>query len=209
VCHSTDSGCLRRQRVCAAEHALPRYRAFELRRSRDGLRGRAMRGRLQRDGWCSLRHRCRRSCKRRCRRKRRATVCLEEDVEVPSCCSEPTLTANAFGGIVNVTISGIVTNSPSSQVDAFYNLAADTSTAGTECPTCILYRPSSDENNACAGGKLSDLVVGGYPSFQSTHVYNVQLNLGVATAERLYLAFGDGGCEDNAGSWSLSFVCDP
>jgi hypothetical protein len=55
--------------------------------------------------------------------------------------------------------------------------------------------------------RVSDLIVGGYPAYNPAHAYTVQLDLGNAAAEPLNFAYGDCGCFDNAGSFSLSVAC--
>jgi len=46
----------------------------------------------------------------------------------------------------------------------------------------------------------------GYPLFNSSHVYTVQLNLGSGAAQQLHFGFADCGCSDNTGSFTLSIT---
>jgi hypothetical protein len=133
-----------------------------------------------------------------------------DSLEAPSCGTTPGTTTKAFSGIVNATIRGVLIDSVSSHVDAFYNVdPANNARSLSACVDCIRFNRESEGACVCRDGcqpgvthMVTDALVGEYPEFQPNHVYRVQLDLGPG-AERLNFGMSDCGCADNAGSLTI------
>jgi hypothetical protein len=137
-------------------------------------------------------------------------------LDVPDCGFTGTQTREPYTGIVEVTLSGIVFNAPGQPSDAFYGLDPQQPSQSTvPCPQCVVFNRASEGQCVCpsecpgASHRLSDFLVDPYPAFSPDHSYSVRVDLGTVTAQPLNFAFGDCGCADNSGSYSLSIACSP
>jgi hypothetical protein len=132
-------------------------------------------------------------------------------VTVPSCGQPGAPSQKAYNGTVVVTVSGIIQNAPGVRNDPFYDLSAnDTSQATAASPVRFVYNRFSEGTCLCpqecpsTSHKIADILVGAYPAFNPSHTYTVILNLGSSAPERINFAYGDCGCSDNDGSFSLT-----
>jgi hypothetical protein len=127
-------------------------------------------------------------------------------------------TRETYSRVVTVTIGGIVQGAAGVYDDPFYVLNASDMTKMTEpCPECLVYNHFAEGSCVCPGGcpsyRVQPLLVDGYPAFDPSHTYTVRLDLGQAAPDRINFAYGDCGCFDNAGSYTLTImgaapVCD-
>jgi hypothetical protein len=106
-------------------------------------------------------------------------------------------------------VGGFLWNNPNSPEDAFYTLDPNnTSLQVATCPTCLLFNYASQGPSVCQGSgvgyALSDRVLGGYPAYDASHAYDVLADVGTGAPQQLVFAFGDGGCYDNSGTWTLT-----
>jgi hypothetical protein len=137
-------------------------------------------------------------------------ACNADMVTISDCCMTPATTAKSYSGIITVTASGIVYGSPTAISDPFYY---NFDTTPTQCVSCLTYNRASEGACPCptecptTTHFLSDLLVGGYPAYNPSHSYTVQIDLGTSAAQPLHIGYGDGGCFDNSGSFNLSIAC--
>jgi len=141
-------------------------------------------------------------------------VAATETVTVPSCGTPAVATQKAYSGLVTITVGGLMTNG-ASRVDPFYNVnAASPSTSVGACTDCLRYNRASEGICVCStecpttSHLVSQVLTQGYPVFNSSHVYTVQLNLGSGAAQQLHFGFADCGCYDNTGSFTLSITAN-
>jgi hypothetical protein len=139
-----------------------------------------------------------------------------DTVTVPDCGTPGAPTQNAYTGLVTITVSGIIQGAAGVFSDAFYTLdASDMTKAITACSACMVYNRVSEGSCVCPAECTStshfvaNLLTAGYPAFNPSHIYTVQLDLGAISPEQLNFAYGDCGCNDNAGSYSLTIACSP
>ncbi len=137
-----------------------------------------------------------------------------DDVTVPSCGQPGAPSRRAYNGIVIVTLSGIIQGAPGVSQDPFYALNANDFTKTTgPCPECLVYNHFAEGSCVCpsecptTSHRVANILVGGYPAFNPLHSYTVTLDLGSAAPDRINFAYGDCGCYDNAGSYSLTIAC--
>lgn len=137
-----------------------------------------------------------------------------DHVTVPDCGYIGASSRESYRGLVTLRVSGVIYGAPGVPNDPFYVLdSGDLTKAESNCPTCLVFNRASEGKCVCqfeCPGKahaLSALLVGGYPEFRSDHDYTVRIDLGPAAAEPLNFALGDCGCDDNSGSFALSFEC--
>jgi hypothetical protein len=124
-------------------------------------------------------------------------------------------TRDAYAGVVTVTVSGIIQGAVGVMADPFYVLNASDNTMMTEsCPACLVYNRFAEGSCVCptecptTSHRIPPLLVGAYPSFNPSHTYTVRLDLGQAAPDRINFAYGDCGCSDNAGSYTLTIARD-
>jgi hypothetical protein len=142
---------------------------------------------------------------------------LAETVTVPPCGNTPGTTSDSYSGLVTITISGTMVNTPGNPTqDAFYALSVDDPTVSAgACPDCMRYNRASEGTCLCGfecpatSHALSGIVVGPYPAFDPTHVYTVTLDLGSAAPDRLDFAPYDCGCFDNTGGFTVVIPATP
>jgi hypothetical protein len=134
-----------------------------------------------------------------------------DKLSVPNCGQTGAPTRKAYNGTVTITVSGIIQNAPGVSNDPFYDLDAnDTSKSTAASPVRLVYNRFSEGNCLCSyecsttSHQVASLLVGAYPAFNPLHTYTVVLDLGSGAPERIQFAYGDCGCNDNAGSWSLT-----
>jgi len=130
---------------------------------------------------------------------------------VPSCGMPGAPSRDAYAGVVTITVNGIIQGAVGVFSDPFYTLGPnDNSKAQVSCPACLVYNHYKEGACVCptecptTSHFVSAILVGGYPVFNSAHTYTVQIDLGSASADRINFAYGDCGCYDNAGSYSLA-----
>jgi hypothetical protein len=140
---------------------------------------------------------------------------LAEEVTVPACGNTPGTTASAYGGLVKITVTGLVANSADSIYDAFYAVDPnDTSMPAGLSSGTVWFRYDRLSEGTClcsyecaaTSHPVPELVVGPYPSFNPTHEYTLTLDLGQAPAERLNFAIADCGCGDNSGTFTVKIA---
>jgi len=149
----------------------------------------------------------------------RITSChgpLSETIIAPPCGTIGATTVNAFSGIATVTVRGIIGNTANfDDVDAFYYVVQNDDSIPImpfkPCDGCVRFDRVSEGACVCAhdcpAHNLIDVLIGGYPSFQSTNEYTVQVDFG-PQVERLNFGFGDCGCSDNLGSYTVTIVSE-
>ena len=131
-------------------------------------------------------------------------------VTVPSCGTPGAPTAKAYSGRVTLVVSGIIQNAPGLSHDPFYALDPNdfTKTTGAS-PERLVYNRFAEGSCVCpfecpaTSRMIANALVDAYPPFNPSHSYAVVADLG-AIPDRINFAFGDCGCQDNAGSWSLT-----
>jgi hypothetical protein len=138
-----------------------------------------------------------------------------DNLTVPSCGRPGAPSRQAYAGMVTITVSGIIQGAANVNSDAFYTLNSNDSTqAAVSCPACLVYNHFTEGSCVCptecptTSHFVTDVLVGGYPPFNPTHTYTVQLDLGSAASDRINFAYGDCGCYDNAGSYSLTIASE-
>jgi hypothetical protein len=135
-----------------------------------------------------------------------------ETITVPACGNTPGTTSNAYGGLVTLTVSGVLVNSPPGALqDGFYSVnGADPSMSSGACPDCLRYNRLSEGTCLCSfecpstSHRVADLLLDPYPPFDSAHVYTVRLDLGPAAPEPLSFGMADCGCFDNSGQYTVT-----
>jgi hypothetical protein len=130
---------------------------------------------------------------------------------VPACGNTPGTTAEAYSGIVTLTISDTIMTGEFNANDAFYGMHRDTPTvSGGDCPDCLRYNRVSEGGCVCGAEcagtshRFADLLTGPYPEFDPGHEYTVEIDLGSAPAERLNFGIHDCGCDDNSGAFTFT-----
>jgi hypothetical protein len=138
------------------------------------------------------------------------TGAAPDAITVPSCGQPGAPTREAYNGTVTIGVSGIIRNAPDLSYDAFYELnPRDFTQATTPSPERLVYNRVSEGSCVCpsecptTSHTVASVLVGNYPAFNPSHTYTVSMDLG-ASSDRLNFAFGDCGCYDNAGSYSLT-----
>src|SRR5262245_60482272 len=133
-----------------------------------------------------------------------------ETITVPPCGDTPGTTSGAYGGIVNLIVSGVIVNTPGNpSQDPFYDVDPNDSSVEVQPnPGSLRYDRVSEGTNLCDGSasshRVSDVIVGAYPAFNSSNTYSVAVDLGSAAAESLSFGFADCGCFDNSGQWTVT-----
>ena len=126
---------------------------------------------------------------------------------VSNCGMTGTTTAKSYSGVITLHVSGTLFGSPSSETDPFYNNFPNP----IQCPDCFVYNRVSQGTCECVGSCPATQVgvngVTGYILYNPTHAYMLTLDLGSAPPERLNFSYGDCGCGDNVGNWTLSIDC--
>jgi hypothetical protein len=133
-----------------------------------------------------------------------------ETITVPPCGYTPGTTSGTYSGLVTLTVSGLMVNTPPNGLqDGFYGVYGNNLPAGA-CPPCFRYNRVSEGTCLCGfecpatSHAVSDVLVGPYPAFDPSHVYTVTLDLGAAPAEQLNFAPFDCGCFDNSGQFTVT-----
>src|SRR5439155_8930338 len=133
-----------------------------------------------------------------------------DTVTVPSCGQPGAPSRNAYSGIVSITVSGIIQGAPGVSQDPFYALNANNFAQTTgPCAECLVYNRFNEGSCVCpsecptTSHRAANILVGAYPAFNPSHSYTVQLDIG-PTYDRINFAYGDCGCNDNAGSYTLT-----
>jgi hypothetical protein len=108
---------------------------------------------------------------------------------------------------VTITVSGTMVNTPSlGSLDPFYVLDSPP----TPAPEWLRYNRVSEGSCLCGfecpatSHRVSDILVGAYPPFESSHTYTVVLDLGSAPPEPLHFSIYDCGCFDNSGTFTVT-----
>jgi hypothetical protein len=130
---------------------------------------------------------------------------------VSACGDTPGTTAEAYSGVIVVTVSGTMMVGQYDAMDAFYGMHPDTlSTSRGDCPDCLRYNRVSEGDCVCSlecsntSHRLADLVIGSYPEFSAAHEYMVEIDLGNMPPERLNIGVQDCGCADNSGELTVT-----
>jgi hypothetical protein len=137
-----------------------------------------------------------------------------DELTIQPCGNTPGTTLKAYSGIVTMTVSGLIVNTPGNPLqDPFYlvNMVDTTKSAGP-CPDCFRYNRVAEGTCLCSyecpstSHRVSDLLIGGYPPFSPSHQYTVTLDLGQTAASRLDFAIADCGCSDNSGTHDITIT---
>lgn len=140
-----------------------------------------------------------------------------ETITVPPCGSTPGVTAASYSGLVQVTISGLLDNTPGNPLqDAFYGVdPSDHSVAVGPCQGCLRYNRASEGSCLCSyecpgtSHPIESLLVDPLPAFEPSHVYSVVLDLGAAPPDALHFGMADCGCGDNSGEYTVTIDTAP
>ncbi len=135
-----------------------------------------------------------------------------ETITVLPCGFTPVATTASYSGLVTITVSGTMVNTPGNPTnDAFYHLAVgDPSTQVGQATEWLRYNRVTEGTCLCGleclptSHRVTDILVALYPPFDASHVYTVALDLGNASAEPLHFGIYDCGCFDNSGQFTLS-----
>jgi hypothetical protein len=131
-----------------------------------------------------------------------------EMLTIPPCGSNAVTTAGAYSGLVSITVSGTMVNTPGNpSTDAFYNIEElNPSVPVSQAPEWLRFAREGQAPNTCYPGAypVSGLFAQPYPAFDAGHSYAVLLDLGPGPAARLLLGIADCGCWDNSGTFPLT-----
>ena len=130
---------------------------------------------------------------------------------VSACGDTPGTSAEAYTGLIRLTVSGVVMIGQFDAMDAFYGMHPDTlSVSRGDCPDCFRYNRVSEGGCVCGAEcantshRVVDLLTGAYPEFSATHTYGLELDLGSLPAERLNFGIQDCGCDDNSETLTIT-----
>jgi len=140
------------------------------------------------------------------------SVSRAETVTVPPCGSTPGTTTSAYSGLVSVTVSGSLVITPGNpDQDAFFNFnQSNPSTPVSENRDTFRYNRVGEGTCLCGfecpstNHRVSDILVGPYPTYSPSHTYTVQLDLGASAAQPLHFGIYDCGCGDNSGQLTVN-----
>ena len=139
-------------------------------------------------------------------------LAFAETITVPPCGNSPGTTAGAYTGLVQVTVSGLLDNTPGNPLqDAFYNVdPINHAVSAGPCQGCFRYNRVSEGSCLCSfecagtSHPIESLLAQPLPAFEPSHTYTVLLDLGLASPEALHFAMADCGCGDNMGAYTVT-----